>query len=466
MATTRNRISFDVELVRRYDLRSPRYTSYPTADHFKEDFTEKDYRQAAETSNEIPIPKTLSLYFHIPFCHSLCFFCACNKVVTRHTGTADEYLDHLCEEVRLQSGLYDGDREVVQMHLGGGTPTFLTTNQIERLLQQVDQYFLRSTSPDRELSIEIDPRTITPASLASLKQLGFNRISLGVQDFNPKVQQAIHRHQPPDATLELIQHSKDLGFESINIDLIYGLPHQTSETFNRTLDLLMAAPPDRFSVFNYAHLPRRFPPQRRIYEKDLPSAEEKLDILETCVHWLAMEGYIYIGMDHFARPEDPLARAQSNGTLGRNFQGYSTHSECDQVGLGISSISQVGRCYSQNTKELRAYYVATAHDRVGVYRGFQLSPDDELRKRVIEQIMCFSRVDLNSALASAQKPPETYFADELRVLRGMMDDGLLSITDDYTIEVSPSGRFLVRSICSAFDVYRTAANTSRYSRVI
>ena len=223
-------------------------------------------------------------------------------------------------------------------------------NQIKRLLQKVDQHFLLSTNPDREFSIEIDPRTVIPESLESLKQLGFNRISLGVQDFDSNVQQAIHRIQSPEATLELLQHAKDIGFESINIDLIYGLPHQTSETFNRTLDLLMTTPPDRLSVFNYAHLPHRFPPQHRIHKKDLPSSEEKLNILETCIHWLTTAGYSYIGMDHFARPEDPLAQAQLNGTLGRNFQGYSTHTGCDQVGLGISSISQVGACYSQNVR--------------------------------------------------------------------------------------------------------------------
>jgi oxygen-independent coproporphyrinogen-3 oxidase len=466
MIATRNRISFDPELIRRYDLRAPRYTSYPSADHFENNFTEKHYRQAAVTSNEIPIPRALSLYFHIPFCNSLCFFCACNKVVTRRTEVADEYLDYLCQEIQLQGGLYDNDREVVQLHLGGGTPTFLTMNQIKRLLQKVDQHFLLSTSPDRDFSIEIDPRTVALESLESLRQLGFNRISLGVQDFEPKVQQAIHRIQPAEATLELLQYAKDIGFESINVDLIYGLPHQTFETFNRTLELLMTAPPDRLSVFNYAHLPCRFPPQRRIHGKDLPSAEEKLTILETCVHWLTTAGYSYIGIDHFARPEDPLAHAQLNGTLGRNFQGYSTHTGCDQVGLGISSISQVGACYSQNVKELSPYYAATNHGRLSVDRGFQLSPDDEIRRRVIEQLMCFSRVNLNSVLASSENTPETYFAGEFRVLEEMIDDGLLSIDDNNTIEVSPSGRFLIRSICKVFDIYSAPGRESRYSRLI
>lgn len=466
MIATRNRISFDPELIRRYDLRAPRYTSYPSADHFENNFTEKHYRQAAITSNEIPIPSALSLYFHIPFCNSLCFFCACNKVVTRRTEVADEYLDHLCQEIQLQGGLYDNDREVVQLHLGGGTPTFLTMNQIKRLLQKVDQHFLLSTNPDRDFSIEIDPRTVVPESLESLRQLGFNRISLGVQDFDPKVQQAIHRIQPAEATLELLQHAKDIGFESINIDLIYGLPHQTSETFNRTLDLLMTKPPDRLSVFNYAHLPHRFPPQRRIHEKDLPSGEEKLTILEASVHWLTAAGYSYIGIDHFARAEDPLAHAQLNGTLGRNFQGYSTHTGCDQVGLGISSISQVGACYSQNVKETRPYYVATNHSRLSVDRGFQLSPDDEIRRRLIEQLMCFGRVNLNSVLVSTQNTPETYFAGEFRALEEMIDDGLLSIDDSHTIEVSPSGRFLIRSICKVFDIYAAPRRESRYSRLI
>ena len=466
MIATRNRISFDPELIRRYDLRAPRYTSYPSADHFENNFTEKHYRQAAVTSNEIPIPSALSLYFHIPFCNSLCFFCACNKVVTRRTEVADEYLDYLCQEIQLQGGLYDNDREVVQLHLGGGTPTFLTMNQIKRLLQKVDQHFLLSTSPDRDFSIEIDPRTVALESLESLRQLGFNRISLGVQDFEPKVQQAIHRIQPAEATLELLQYAKDIGFESINVDLIYGLPHQTFETFNRTLELLMTAPPDRLSVFNYAHLPCRFPPQRRIHGKDLPSAEEKLTILETCVHWLTTAGYSYIGIDHFARPEDPLAHAQLNGTLGRNFQGYSTHTGCDQVGLGISSISQVGACYSQNVKELSPYYAATNHGRLSVDRGFQLSPDDEIRRRVIEQLMCFSRVNLNSVLASSENTPETCFAGEFRVLEEMIDDGLLSIDDNNTIEVSPSGRFLIRSICKVFDIYSAPGRESRYSRLI
>ena len=466
MAATRNRICFDPELIRRYDLRAPRYTSYPSADHFRNNFTEKHYRQAAVTSNEIPIPSALSLYFHIPFCNSLCFFCACNKVVTRRTAVADEYMDHLYQEIELQGALYDGDREVVQLHLGGGTPTFLTMNQIKQLLQKVDQHFLLSTDPDREFSIEIDPRTVIPESLECLRQLGFNRVSLGVQDFDSKVQQAIHRIQPPEATLELLQHAKDIGFESINIDLIYGLPHQTFETFNRTLDLLMVTPPDRLSVFNYAHLPSRFPPQRRIHEKDLPSGEEKLNILETSIHWLTTAGYSYIGMDHFARPEDPLAQAQLNGTLGRNFQGYSTHTGCDQVGLGISSISQVGACYSQNVKELTPYYAATNRSRLSVYRGFQLSPDDDIRRRVIEQLMCFGRVNLNSALASTQNTPETYFAGEFQVLEEMIDDGLLSIDDSNTIEVSPAGRFLIRSICRVFDVYAAPGSESRYSRLI
>ena len=467
MTAAQNRICFEPELIQRYDSRGPRYPSYPPADHFSDWFTEKHYREIATKGNESPIPRALSLYLHIPFCNTLCFFCACTKIVTRNSATVEKYLEHLCREIQIQGALYDDDREVVQLHLGGGTPTFLNTTQIERVLRQIERSFSLSKEPDREFAIEIDPRTVTPQSLEELQQLGFNRISLGVQDFNPKVQEAIHRIQSPEETLQLLQHAREIGFHSTNVDLIYGLPFQSVETFNRTLDLLMTAPPDRLSVFNYAHLPWRFPAQRRIHEKDLPSSQEKLRILETCIHWLTEAGYSYIGMDHFARPQDSLTRAQLDGTLGRNFQGYSTHADCDLVGVGVSAISQVENCYSQNLKELAPYHRAVEKGRLAVDRGYRLSGDDQIRRRVIDHLICFGRADLKAILAPSQLAPKTYFVSELAALNIMATDGLLSVDEESNIQVTPAGRFLIRNICRVFDRYAAVADSeSKYSRVI
>ena len=386
-------INFDPDLIRRYDKAGPRYTSYPTAVQFHTGFGEAQYRVWAQQTNEEPIPRPLSLYFHIPFCDTVCFYCACNKVVTKNRSKALPYLDHLYRELALQGALFDRDRHVDQLHWGGGTPTFLSHAQMEELMAETRRHFKLRDNDEGEYSIEIDPREADRETVAVLRRLGFNRMSLGVQDFDPRVQKAVNRHQSYEETMAVMGAARDEGFKSVSVDLIYGLPFQSVGSFARTLDTVIEASPDRISVFNYAHLPELFMPQRRINADELPSPAEKLDILAMAIERLTGAGYVFIGMDHFAKPDDELAVAQRSRTLYRNFQGYSTHADCDLVAMGITAISMVGDTYSQNVKTLDEYYAALDAGRLPILRGVELTPDDRLRRRVITELICHYRLD-------------------------------------------------------------------------
>lgn len=451
-------------LIAKYNQSGPRYTSYPTADRFQNVFGEADYRAAAARSNDAGGP--LSLYFHIPFCNTVCFYCACNKVVTKDRSKAAPYLERLHREIALQGELFDRERPVDQLHWGGGTPTFISHDEMAELMRVTGEHFNLRGDDSGEYSIEIDPREAGPDTIAHLRWLGFNRISLGVQDFDPAVQQAVNRIQRVDETLAVIDAIRANGFHSLSLDLIYGLPHQTVASFGATLDRIIDIQPERLSVFNYAHLPERFKPQRRINDADLPSPAEKLDILRMTGEKLARAGYVYIGMDHFARPDDNLAVAQREGHLYRNFQGYSTHAHCDLVAMGVTAIGMVGDTYSQNTRDMDEYNAAIDAGRLPIVRGLRLSQDDQLRRAVITQLMChfalyFTAVDLAWGIKSRD-----YFATELVELQTMAEDGLLTL-DEQGIKVLPAGRPLIRNICMVFDAWlREGTNQTRFSRVI
>ena len=461
-------IEFDKSLIQRYDKAGPRYTSYPTAVQFHENFTEQDYIQSAESTNLLHRqgePRPLSLYFHIPFCSKVCFFCGCNKVVTKFRDRAAPYLERLHQEIALHAKLYDDDRTVDQLHWGGGTPTFISHEEMQALMAETRRHFKLHDDDSGEYSIEIDPREIDGETLKVLRQLGFNRISLGVQDFDPKVQQAVNRIQPEAQTMSAINGARDLGYKSISVDLIYGLPFQNVSSFNTTLDRIIELSPDRLSVFNYAHLPEMFKPQRRINEEDLPSPQEKLEILHQAIDKLTTAGYVYIGMDHFAKPDDELAVAQREGKLYRNFQGYSTHAECDLIAMGITAIGKVGNAFSQNVKTLEQYYEAIDTGHLPIYRGLALSDDDLLRQKVISELIChfelqFSTIEKHFGIEFSQ-----YFATELNELKAMQNDGLLSV-DSKQIIVNPNGRLLIRNICMVFDKYLRQTTKQAYTKVI
>ncbi len=460
-------LQFDAGLIRRYDTAGPRYTSYPTAVAFHE-YTAEKYREHARQSNEDLIPLPLSLYFHIPFCDTVCFYCACNKVVTKDHSKADTYLRYLFAEIERQASLYDQDRKVEQLHWGGGTPTFLSHTQMRALMAKTREHFnLYTPAEDKgDYSIEIDPRAISADTLQVLREIGFNRFSLGVQDIDERVQHAVNRIQPASQTAAVIAACRQQSAHSISIDLIYGLPLQTLDGFVQTLQTVVAWSPDRISLFNYAHMPTLFKPQRRIQAADLPGADEKLQILQRSVEYLSAAGYEYIGMDHFAKPDDELALAQHNGTLHRNFQGYTTHADCDLVAMGVSAISSVGRCYSQNEKTLEAYYAALDDGRLPVARGITLSDDDEIRRCVIQQLTCQFALDFRQIERLFELSFADYFAPELCKLEVMAKDQLLTL-DDRQLQVTPSGRFLIRNICMVFDVsLQKHTAQQRFSRVI
>ena len=455
---------FDPELIARYDQAGPRYTSYPTAVQFHDGFGADDYARAAQASNATGRP--LSLYFHIPFCDTVCFYCACNKVATKDRTLAQPYLDRVYRELAMQSALFDRRRVVEQLHWGGGTPTFISRAQMTELMAATRRHFRLLDDDSGEYSIEIDPREADPDSVRLLRDLGFNRMSLGVQDFDPRVQRAVNRIQTEEQTFAVLDAARGNGFKSVSIDLIYGLPLQTVEGFARTLDRITAASPDRLSVFNYAHLPERFKAQRRINAAELPTPAEKLAILRMTGERLAAAGYVYIGMDHFAKPDDELARAQRDGTLYRNFQGYSTHSDCDLVGIGITSIGMVGPTYAQNVKTLEEYYERIDAGRLALFKGLTLSRDDEIRRDVITRLICHFRLRFADVETRWDIAFADYFADELARLSQMVADELLLVGAE-GIEVLPRGRFLIRNICMAFDAYlRSAAVQQRFSRVI
>jgi len=456
-------LTFDIELIRRYDKSGPRYTSYPTAVKFHDGFGEADYRQWAAHSNEGNGP--LSLYFHIPFCDTVCYYCGCNKVVTKDRSKASPYLQRLHREIELQAELFDSNRTVDQLHWGGGTPTFISHDEMRALMDKTRECFKLHDDDTGEYSIEIDPREVKTDTIALLRELGFNRMSLGVQDFDPKVQKAVNRIQSEEQTLGALAAARAEGFKSISIDLIYGLSFQSVESFDRTLDKILTIDPDRLSVFNYAHLPELFKPQRRINEDDLPAPQEKLDILQMSIEKLTGAGYVYIGMDHFAKPDDELAVAQRSGTLYRNFQGYSTHAECDLLGLGVTSIGMVGDSYSQNVKDMEGYYAQIDSGHLPVFRGIELNSDDKLRREVITQLICHFALDMGKIEQQFGINFADYFVTELTELQAMERDGLLQLGAG-SIQVLPAGKLLIRNVCMVFDRYLREQKEQRFSKVI
>ncbi len=461
---------FNPELIRRYDKAGPRYTSYPTAVQFHQKFGAAQYVEHARLSNEDPIPQPLSLYIHLPFCATVCFYCGCNKIITNNRKRAVPYLERLHREIALHAELYDSDRVVDQLHWGGGTPTFISLDQMQALMSEIAKHFNLREDDKGEYSIELDPREVTEETLGVLRELGFNRISLGVQDLNEKVQRAVNRIQPMEKTEAALDQARKEGFHSISMDLIYGLPRQTVESFSRTLNEVIRMSPDRVAIYNYAHMPSMFKVQRQINEAELPSASEKLEILRHAVDRMTEAGYVYIGMDHFAKPDDELTRAQQNGTLYRNFQGYSTHSGCDLVAMGVSSISKVGFTYCQNHKDIDSYFKSIDEGELPVFRGIELSFDDVLRREVITQLICNFVLDKSRIVDRYLKYMEVtfddYFADELEQLNIMQGDGLLKLNDD-SIEILPAGRLLIRNICAVFDVYNNESMKSpRFSRMV
>ncbi len=454
------------ELLQRYDVAGPRYTSYPTADRFVEAFGETDYLQALEQrrdgvgANAYP----LSLYVHIPFCESLCYYCACNKIITKHHARGAEYLHYLEREVDLNVAHLGQGQMVSQLHLGGGSPTFLSDEELTQLMTMLRRNF--QFAPGGEYSVEIDPRTVTRERLAHLAEQGFNRLSFGVQDFEPAVQKAVHRIQPAEQVFDLVAASRELGFESVNVDLIYGLPMQTPETFERTLKQVTQLRPDRIALYAYAHLPERFKPQRRIHTQDLPAAASKLVMLSSAMRVLMACGYVYVGMDHFALPTDALAVAKRQGRLHRNFQGYSTQPDCDLVALGVSSIGRVGPTFSQNVKTLDEYYDLLNQGRLPVVRGMALTRDDLVRRTVIMALMCQGRVLFESVELSHLVDFKQYFATEMDTLAAMQEQGLLTI-DESGIQVTELGWFFVRGVAMVFDKYlQVDKNRARFSKII
>ncbi len=455
-------IQFDIDLINRYDKAGPRYTSYPTALEFHEGFTADDYQQQIKLSNERGGP--LSLYFHVPFCDTVCYYCACNKIITKNRQHAVPYLQNMHREIAKLGAMFDKKRVVDQLHWGGGTPTFLNFQQMQELMDVTRQHFNLRDDDSGEYSIEIDPREANEETIQQLRSLGFNRISLGVQDFDPAVQKAVNRLQTEEQTFSILEAARAAGFRSSSMDLIYGLPLQTVKSFSVTLDKILAVEPERLSVFNYAHLPAMFKVQRQMNEADMPSAALKLDILQMVIQRLLSEGYVYIGMDHFAKPDDELAIAQREGRLYRNFQGYSTHSECDMVGFGITSIGRVGDAYIQNVKQLDSYAELIEKNELPVFKGMLLNPDDKLRGAIISQLMCHFELDYQRIEQEYSIVFTEYFADALQQLEAMQKDGLLELSTQ-GIFVKPGGRLLIRNICMAFDQY-SAKKKASFSKVI
>ncbi|BEV72081.1 MULTISPECIES: oxygen-independent coproporphyrinogen III oxidase [unclassified Paludibacterium] len=455
---------FDRQLIERLEGSGPRYTSYPTADRFHADFGEADYRHWLKQRRIGANSKAVSLYAHLPFCNTVCYYCACNKIITKDKSKADIYLDYLEKEVEMVANAVGEREKVIQLHFGGGTPTFLSDAQLERLMNILRGHF--DFLPEGEYSIEIDPRKVGRETIFKLASFGFNRISVGVQDLEPRVQEAVNRVQSLDETLEVIQAAREAGFKSVSIDLIYGLPFQTQSSVARTIEQVIAISPDRIALYNYAHLPTLFMPQRRIDEADLPSSSVKLDILQHSVRQLTEAGYVFIGMDHFAKPDDDLAVALRQGRLQRNFQGYSTYADCDMLAFGVSSIGKVGPCYSQNEKELDAYYAALDAGRLPVMRGLVLDSDDILRRSIIQALMCRFSLSFEAIEEIFNINFAHYFAEEIPKLREMQQMGLLHFDGDF-LTVEPKGRFLIRNVAMLFDRHlRERQTKARYSKVI
>ncbi|MFC4527166.1 oxygen-independent coproporphyrinogen III oxidase [Dyella halodurans] len=457
---------FDAELIARYDTNGPRYTSYPAAPHFRGDFDEAALSSVIRVSNDEPIPRPLSIYVHVPFCMSPCFYCGCNRVITRDIGKADVYLERLYREIELMASKFDPDRVVRQLHFGGGTPNFLDLPRMRDLVGSLAQHWNFSSASDREFGIEIDPRFANGDYVRGLADLGFNRISVGIQDFDPAVQQAVNRIQSVAETREVLDAARAAGFVSASVDLIYGLPRQTLAGFDRTLDEVIDLNPDRVAVYGYAHLPNLFKAQQQIVADELPEPGVRLELFGRALDRLTDAGYVYIGMDHFARADDELARAQRAGTLQRNFQGYSTHGDCDIVGLGVSAIGRIGNSYSQNARDLFGYFAALDAGKLPIARGLHLDEDDLIRRKLIGKLMCDGQLDRQAFGDQHRLIFNEYFAPELERLRRLDEDGLVTV-DERAIHVTPKGRLLLRSIAMCFDAYLPNETPSvRYSRTI
>lgn len=457
----------DRDLCRRFDVSGPRYTSYPTADRFQ---SNPGHQLLVDALQQRPASdQPLSLYVHLPFCSTVCYYCGCNKVITKDHNKSSRYLDYLEREIDMQLASLSGSKSVAQLHWGGGTPTFLSDDEMRRLMTMLRSRF--EFLPDGEYSIEIDPRSVDPRRAHLLAELGFNRMSLGIQDFDPQVQQAVNRRQSFEQTRDVLLAARDAGFKSVSVDLIYGLPRQTLEGFKATLDKAISLLPDRIALYSYAHLPQIFMPQRRIQEAELPKAEEKLSLMAMAIETLVNAGYVFIGMDHFARPDDELALAQQAGKLHRNFQGYSTHAELDLLAFGVSAIAKVGPVYAQNAKTLDEYYGDLDAGHLPVRRGYRMNDDDALRRAVIQELMCHFKLDFAEVEQAWSIDFRSYFADALEQLAPLAEAGLLTLAAQ-RITVEPKGRLLVRIIAMAFDHYlqqdrqNAAVGRPRYSRVI
>lgn len=459
-----NSVVWDRSLIDRYDLSGPRYTSYPTAPQFHEEFGEAELCAAIERSNTAGRP--LSLYFHIPFCSTVCYYCACNKIITANRKRAMPYLERLIEEIAMQGKLFDSSRPVHQLHWGGGTPTYISDDEKRLLMSATREHFNLLDDDSGEYSIEIHPGDMDVSTISCLRELGFNRLSMGIQDFDPAVQKAVNRFNSVDDVRKLVDAARVEGFHSVSMDLIYGLPHQSWQTFTSTLDSIINLNPDRLSVFNYAHMPHLFKVQKQLDESVLPGAEEKLLMMERMTEKLLDAGYVYIGMDHFAKPDDELAVAQRNGVLQRNFQGYSTHGGCDLAAFGVSSISAIDNVFAQNHKQIEDYQSAVDAGKLPVARGFELSADDLLRQEVIKQLICHFELNFADIGEQFSISFKEYFAEELEQLQPMAADGLVEI-DDKSIRVSLAGRLLIRRVCMTFDAYMKKPSTEiRYSKII
>jgi oxygen-independent coproporphyrinogen-3 oxidase len=457
-------------LLNKYDVYGPRYTSYPTALQFNESFTEEDYRRHAQASNQLPVPRPLSVYIHIPFCKSLCYYCGCNKIVTHKQQMASDYLDYLYQEIEMLGKYYADDRLLQQIHFGGGTPTFLAPQLLREVMEVLAQSFHLGLPDTLEIGIEVDPRTVTTKEMTELVNMGFNRISIGVQDFDPDVQKAINREQSKEQVEAVIQSARSNKVNSISIDIIYGLPKQTRDSFSRTLDDIIRIRPDRIALYNYAHMPQRIPAQRLIHSNELPSTEDKLAIFTDSIRRLTEAGYIYIGMDHFALPDDSLSTALENGGLQRNFQGYSTHAECDVIGIGVSAISRINDGYSQNVTEISKYKAAVDKGQLPIKRGVNLTLDDRVRSDLIQQIMCDGVVNYSDFGDGHDIFFHRYFNDELTSLQELAGDGLIDINDQ-GFQITAKGRIFLRNIAMKFDAYfnqTTLQNTEepRYSKTL
>ena len=456
-------VRWNTDLIRRYDQAGPRYTSYPTALQFNGSVGSFDLLAALRTSRQAHRP--LSLYVHLPFCANVCYYCGCNKVITKDRGRALPYLERLEREIESVACHLAAEQVVEQLHLGGGTPTFLSHDELRRLMAHLRRHFTLQDDDHGDFSIEIDPREADWPTMGLLRELGFNRVSIGVQDLDPEVQRAVNRMQTLEQTQTIVEAARTLQYRSINMDLIYGLPLQTPARFAQTLDTVIALQPDRISVFNYAHLPERFMAQRRIDPMQLPASADKLQMLQESVERLTRAGYRYIGMDHFALPDDELAMAQEDGTLQRNFQGYTTHGHCDLVGLGVSAISQVGDLFCQNHSDITLYQQSLDQDQLATSRGLRCNDDDRIRREVIQRLICDFEVQFAPIDARFEIRFHEYFATAWPGLEQMASDGLIQLGDDRLL-VLPAGRLLIRAICMQFDHYLPEHAQSRFSRVI